>query len=194
MNSQLASVSKLFTEQLFRIPDFQRGYAWGERQLKDFWNDIEQLEPNKNHYVGVLTVERVPESVYLRWDDDLWIIKDKGYEPYYIVDGQQRMTTIIILVQSILDRIDAKTKLNHFDRNDIKRKYLHDSPGTGISRSYIFGYEKDNPSYEFLKTKIFREPSSSDFGIEETIYTQNLKFAKDFLVIKLNRYHYLTLN
>lgn len=55
MDNQLQSISKIFTEKLFRIPDYQRGYAWTEKQLKDFWNDIIQLEESKNHYVGVLT-------------------------------------------------------------------------------------------------------------------------------------------
>ena len=48
----------------FRIPDYQRGYAWTEKQLKDFWTDIQQLEPGRNHYTGVLTLESVPEDVY----------------------------------------------------------------------------------------------------------------------------------
>lgn len=43
----------------------------------------------------------------------------------------------------------------------------------------MFGYEKDNPSYEFLKTKIFCERSSSARS-EETVYTQNLAQAKQF--------------
>ena len=53
-----------------------------------------------------------------------------------------------------------------------------------MSRSYIFGYEKDNPSYEFLKTRIFEEHSSSN-NFEETIYTNNLDKAKNFFHDKL---------
>jgi hypothetical protein len=44
----------------------------------------------------------------------------------------------------------------------------------------MFGYEKDNPSYEFLKTKIFLETSDLSETPQETIYTHNLEFAKDF--------------
>ena len=40
MDSQLQSISKIFTEKLYRIPDYQRGYAWEEKQLKDYWNEI----------------------------------------------------------------------------------------------------------------------------------------------------------
>jgi uncharacterized protein with ParB-like and HNH nuclease domain len=62
MDSQLQSISKIFTEKIFRIPDYQRGYAWTNKQLKDFWADILLLEEGKNHYVGVLTLEGVQKK------------------------------------------------------------------------------------------------------------------------------------
>lgn len=112
MDNQLLTLSKIFTERLFRIPDYQRGYAWTEKQLKDFWNDIQQLEPNHNHYTGVLTLENVPREIFNKWDDDVWIIDNKSYQPFFVVDGQQRLTTAIILIQSILERAPAGEKLN----------------------------------------------------------------------------------
>jgi hypothetical protein len=63
MQTELYSLSKIFTENLFRIPDYQRGYSWGERQLKDFWSDIALLDPKRDHYTGVLTLEDVPQKV-----------------------------------------------------------------------------------------------------------------------------------
>lgn len=53
MKTELYSVSKIFTERLLRIPDYQRGYAWTKKQLKDFWGDLQQIEKGHNHYVGV---------------------------------------------------------------------------------------------------------------------------------------------
>ena len=38
MNEQLKSLSKLFSDNLFRIPDFQRGYAWTQKEVDEFWN------------------------------------------------------------------------------------------------------------------------------------------------------------
>lgn len=181
MDTQLLTLSKIFTERLFRIPDYQRGYAWTDKQLKDFWNDIQQLEADHNHYTGVLTLEDVSEDVYRQWEDDLWIIEAKSYQPYFVVDGQQRLSTAIILIQAILERIQPGDKLNFTDRADIQRRFVFDSKDDGISRSYVFGYEKDNPSYEFLKTKIFGERSSTG-RLEETVYTQNLARAKAYFV------------
>src|SRR4051812_36808267 len=104
MQSELKSLSKIFAEALFRIPDYQRGYSWQEKHLRDFWTDIEQLQPGQSHYTGVLTLEPVKESVYSRWEDDTWIIEAKSFIPLYVVDGQQRLTTAIILLQSILEK------------------------------------------------------------------------------------------
>ncbi|MFH1853638.1 MAG: DUF262 domain-containing protein, partial [Candidatus Neomarinimicrobiota bacterium] len=157
MDSNLFSISKIFTERIFRIPDYQRGYAWTERQLKDFLNDLIQLDIQSNHYTGVLTLENVPEDVSKKWEDDIWIIQSKRYEPFYIVDGQQRLTTSIILIQSIIDILQEDDEmLNFTTKTEIRKKFIFDTKDRGISRSYIFGYEKDNPSYTFLKTKIFK--------------------------------------
>ena len=187
MDNQLQSISKIFTEKIFRIPDYQRGYAWTEKQLKDFWTDITQLEEGSNHYVGVLTLERVPKIIYDSWPEDKWIIDSKNFEPYYVVDGQQRLTTTIILLQSLTEVISETDVLNYTSVAEIKKRFIYDSKDNGISRSYIFGYEKDNPSYEFLKTKVFKENSTSGYSREITIYTHNLESAKRYFIEILDK-------
>ncbi|PPT84635.1 hypothetical protein XarzCFBP7410_04900 [Xanthomonas arboricola pv. zantedeschiae] len=189
VDNNLLTLSKIFTERLFRIPDYQRGYAWTDRQLKDFWSDIFQLEAGKNHYTGVLTLELVPLDNYKNWRDDSWIIDDKSYQPFYVVDGQQRLTTSIILIQVIVETLEAGQELNHNSANDVQKKFLFDSRDKGISRSYIFGYEKDNPSYEFLKSRIFKEKITSG-DLQETIYTKNLEGAKSFFIEKVAELDY----
>lgn len=181
MDTQLLTLSKIFTERLFRIPDYQRGYAWNDKQLRDFWSDIQQLEGFQNHYTGVLTLEAVPKAISGQWDDDRWIIDAKNYQPFYVVDGQQRLTTAIILIQTILEKLTEVEKINYTSKEDVQRKFIFDSKNDGISRSYVFGYEKDNPSYEYLKTEIFLEKSATATS-QETIYTQNLERAKKFFI------------
>ncbi|MGF7213970.1 uncharacterized protein with ParB-like and HNH nuclease domain [Spirosoma lacussanchae] len=185
MDTQLQSVSKLFTEKLYRIPDYQRGYAWGEKQLKEYWGDVLQLENEKNHYVGVLTLEEVSSHIYETWEDDLWIIKSKSFKPYFVVDGQQRLTTTVILLQAITESVSETSKLNFNTIQEIRKRFIFDSKDDGISRSYIFGYEKDNPSCNFLKKNIFREKNSDSYIEEETIYTLNLYRAKNFFIERL---------
>ena len=185
MKTDLYSISKIFTERLLRIPDYQRGYAWTEKQLRDFWSDLTQLANDKNHYTGVLTLEDVPSSNLMNWHEDHWIIGAKSYTPHYVVDGQQRLTTAIVLIQSITEAVDSSSEINYTSVQEIKKKFIYDSKDGGISRSYVFGYDKDNPSYEFLKTKIFLEASESSYTIQETIYTHNLENAKAFFSSKL---------
>lgn len=186
MQSQLKSLSDIFAKSIFRIPDYQRGYSWEERHLKDFWNDIQQLSSEKNHYTGVVTFEPVNKEFAERWEDDRWIIESKKYQPLYIVDGQQRLTTAIILLQSILDRMVDGQTLNYNSRDEIRKQYIFETKGSGISKSYIFGYEKDNPSSEFLKQEIFGEKSVNHSILEDTVYTRNLQRAREFFKEKLS--------
>lgn len=184
MDTQLLTLSKIFTERLFRIPDYQRGFAWTSKQLQDFWNDIFQLDESRNHYTGVLTLEEVSETVVRSWQEDQWIVDARSYQAFYVVDGQQRLTTAIIMLQVILETLETGKKLNYTTASDIQRKFIFDSKDDGISRSYIFGYERDNPSYEFLKTRIFNERSSTS-SAQETVYTHNLELAKDFFTERI---------
>lgn len=187
MQNQLQTLAQIFSDCIFRIPDYQRGYAWSEKQLKDFWNDLKQVKEKENHYTGVVTLEVVPENIYTKWDNDYWIINSRSYTPYYIVDGQQRLTTSIILIQCILEKIADDELLNFTTKDDIIKRFIFESKDKKITRSYIFGYEHDNPSYEFLITQIFGEKLSNN-SFKETIYTQNLLFAKNFFIEKIKDY------
>src|SRR5690554_1184576 len=184
MKTELFTVSKIFTEAIYRIPDYQRGYSWSIDQLNDFWLDLEQIQNDSKHYLGVLTLEEVSEDRWNSWSDDIWIIKSRNYKPYYVVDGQQRLTTIVLLITAILESENIKY-LNYNSINDVRKKFIFDSKPEEVSRSYIFGYEKDNPSYEFLKTNIFGENSETHHPKEDTIYTKNLLNAKDFFKEKI---------
>ncbi len=184
MDSSLSTLSKLFTEKLFRIPDYQRGYSWTEKQLKDFWSDLDQLTADQRHYTGVLTLESVREKAWAKWEDDSWVILGKNFKPFFVVDGQQRLTTIIILLQCILEKTKAEAKLNFSTKTEILQKFIF-VPKTTHHGSYVFGYAKDNPSYECLKTQILGKTSTKYSAGETTIYTKNLINAKNFFGEKI---------
>lgn len=184
---QLVSISKIFSEKIFRIPDYQRGYAWTTKEVEDFWGDLCRLENNKNHYVGVLTLEPTKFDEYSKWYDDIWIIEAKRYVPFYIVDGQQRLTTSVILIYTILEIMQEKEikKLNYTTQDEISRKYIYECQDENKNRTYMYGYEVDNPSYEYLITQIYNEKLIAVNTNDETIYTNNLQKAKDFFYNKL---------
>ena len=95
------SLDSLFKEKLFRIPDYQRGYAWQREQLKDFWEDLLNLSDTRSHYTGVLTLKEIPTDEIAETEKEYWLVEDHSYHLYHIVDGQQRLTTFIIFLQAI---------------------------------------------------------------------------------------------
>ena len=98
---ELESLKSIFKDRIFKIPDYQRGYAWTTRQLKDFWEDIVNLPLHRVHYTGLLSLKKVDKKVWSLWNDENWLLEDRGYKPFHIVDGQQRLTTFVIFIQAI---------------------------------------------------------------------------------------------
>ena len=144
---QLTNLDTVFKKKIFRIPDYQRGYAWQLRQLTDFWEDLMSLEDGKNHYTGVLSLEEVPQNKWEQWGEDKWIIENKGYTPFFVVDGQQRLTTFVILIQVLLETaqelpqntLEDKESFEICDTKigDIKKDFIFLQRTKSILRSYI---------------------------------------------------------
>ena len=183
-------LDSLFKEKIFRIPDYQRGYAWLKSQLKDFWEDLINLSDNRSHYTGVLTLKQVDDREVKETDKEYWLVEDHSYKVYHIVDGQQRLTTFVIFFQAFIDFVkqlpenSGKSDSEIFiteslSISEIVKKYIYKSKPTGDQfRTFKFGYSVDNPSYKYLRYRIFNEPGAGT--IEETFYTLNLKNAKHF--------------
>ncbi len=83
---ELLDLDGVMEKGVFEIPSYQRGYAWQERQLKDFWNDLEHVSKlgNQFHYMHSLTL-RESENEF-----------ESG--AFEIIDGQQRLATSLILL------------------------------------------------------------------------------------------------
>ena len=184
--NKLQSLSEIFNERFFRIPDFQRGYSWSKDQLEDFWEDLELLREGSSHYTGVLSIQAVDKELVKNrdiWRDDIPLF-DGGYKAFYLIDGQQRLTTSIILINEILRRVTGDEFVLKGLR-EWRNKFLYRTHGD-TNKSYIFGYEKDNPSYEFFKTKILNQISSASANEPDiTFYTKNLEYAKKFFESKI---------
>ena len=76
---ELQSLDDVYNKRLFRIPDYQRGYAWGTKQLTDFWEDLVSLDGKRFHYTGVLSIKSVPEEAWKNWNDEAWLIEKRKY-------------------------------------------------------------------------------------------------------------------
>src|SRR5215813_12564278 len=98
------SINQLFSQgSYYSIPIYQRNYAWGEKEITQLIQDIaDYAEKNlyKDYYIGTLVV-------YERKDESKGVV-------YETIDGQQRLTTLTILLSTLKNN---KTKLNFI--NDI---------------------------------------------------------------------------
>ncbi|MGJ1267847.1 DUF262 domain-containing protein [Pedobacter chinensis] len=195
--NELEPLKSIFKDRIFKIPDYQRGYAWTTRQLKDFWEDLVNLPADRFHYTGLLSLKKVDKSTWSIWNDERWLIEDRGFKPFHIVDGQQRLTTFVVFIQAISEQLkaipenkgkkDEDIYLGSFSLKAIKEEYLViEKPPQFIIKTYKFGYEVDNPSFKFLRHRIFLEPNSGT--IQETFYTLNLENAKRFFKENLQIY------
>ncbi|RCW20083.1 DUF262 domain-containing protein [Marinilabilia salmonicolor] len=195
---ELESLQNIFKDRIFKIPDYQRGYAWTKRQLKDFWEDVVNLPPDRFHYTGLLSLKKLERQNWSAWNDEKWLIEDRGYKPFHVVDGQQRLTTFVIFIQAIsellrelpenLEKKEEEIYLGSFSLKAIKESYLViEKPPQFIIKTYKFGYETDNPSFKFLKHKVFLEPNSG--SIQETFYTLNLENSKKFFKENLAEFY-----
>ncbi len=182
MASALKSLSEFFNRRIYRIPDYQRGYAWERAQLEDFWDDLKRLSDDRSHYTGQVTLEEVSRERWKTWDEEeRWLLSD-GWKPFYVVDGQQRLTTSIILLKAILDRHKGKSPLGTDSKEELTGRYLYRR--NRVLTCPIFGYEKDNPSHEFFRARILGVPSAKSADTE-TKYTANLQSAYDFFKRRL---------
>ncbi|MCP4579728.1 MAG: DUF262 domain-containing protein [Deltaproteobacteria bacterium] len=139
-DNKLQSLTEIFNERIFRIPDFQRGYSWQRPQLEDFWDDLTNLKEDKIHYTGLLTVEPVSKKEVQKiekWQDDLWLL-ESGLKAYYVVDGQQRLTTAIVFVDQLLKQFADNEGINFKTKDSWVSKFLYQQYGTEY-KSYIFG-------------------------------------------------------
>lgn len=189
--NELLSLMDLFNKSIFRIPDYQRGYSWGKLQLEEFWSDLVNLLQERDHYTGMISLKKIDRKQlgkeYDKWNDEKWIVDSWGYNVYEIVDGQQRLTTLIILINEIVnyykniykDKKENEIFVNSIPLSNIISEYLViRKPDSEIIKTYKFGYEVDNPSYEYFKYRILNEDNPGD--IKETFYTLNLNNAKEF--------------
>ncbi|MBR4642032.1 MAG: DUF262 domain-containing protein [Selenomonadaceae bacterium] len=190
--NSLESLDEIFNKRLFRIPDYQRGYSWEKDQLEDFWDDLERLEDGKDHYTGLLTLKKLSDkqkTAEVLTADDMWKTeKGSNFEVCYVVDGQQRLTTAIILIQCLVKYFEVKQEYVLNQRvEDIVKKYLYDTKPNANNIAYIFGCEDTtDPSYDYLRFKIFKcagKPSHNQNS--ETYYTNNLKEAVKFFTDKI---------
>ena len=99
------SLADLLNKRLFYIPDYQRSYSWSSRQREDLFQDIRVVHGEGDDAVHFMATIVCLQRDEVRLGTDLFTKLD-------IVDGQQRLTTLIILLKEISQALDETQELN----------------------------------------------------------------------------------
>lgn len=97
----------------YNVPKYQRDYSWDKEQWSDLWYDVLQMiEDQDSHYMGYLVLQTSD---------------DKNYQ---IIDGQQRLTTLCILILAVVDYLkklpgtEDERKANEMRAQNIHTSYI----------------------------------------------------------------------
>lgn len=93
--SQTEKIGSIFNGNKFLIPTYQRKYSWTDIERKALWMDVEEsIQNDMNHFIGTLSFKQ---------NESEGLSVDTVYE---IIDGQQRITTLFILLNVLIERIN----------------------------------------------------------------------------------------
>lgn len=106
-------IGKLLSgERIYNVPSYQRSYSWGNKQWHSLWSDLTSVPASEQFFGFIVLAEGESKS---------------SADSYVIVEGQQRFTTILILLAALRDRyVNADQKQR---AETITQTYLHISDG-----------------------------------------------------------------
>lgn len=106
MNEELSdlkdclTIEALFATGHYVVPRYQRNYAWGEAEIGQLIQDVrDSAEGTKDYYIGTLVVDE----------------RDKATQRYAVIDGQQRHTTLLILLSVLKNTFGQKLATETYD-------------------------------------------------------------------------------
>jgi uncharacterized protein with ParB-like and HNH nuclease domain len=115
-------ISNVLSKGKFIIPDYQREYDWDDSEINELLEDLEDVKSDESYFIGHMVFEG----------------KFTGNE-FKVIDGQQRITTLTIMLSVIRDLFYTKS-LNNL--------------GDGINDKYIFAKDVDNNPFVILENKM----------------------------------------
>ena len=107
------TLDELLAKRLFRIPHYQRAYSWQAKQRKDMFNDIRKLRGNQENFHFMATVVGLQRR-------EMKIATDR-YKVIEIVDGQQRLTTLVLLLKTIERKLDQSVPAEEQDAQELQK-------------------------------------------------------------------------
>ena len=123
----------------YRVPPYQRDYAWTEEEWEDLWNDVLDLRerPEARHYMGAL------------------VIKGASDRDFTIIDGQQRLATIGVLSLAIIAKLhrtadhDIDAERNRERATELRNRFIGEKdPASLIESSRLNLSRADDAFYQ----------------------------------------------
>ncbi len=160
MNFEQLKGEAIFAGKLYKIPEYQRYYEWEEKesegqigQINQFWEDLKSYIDSTNPF---------PLGVF--------ILQENG-STYEVVDGQQRLTTLVILLRALIDTLKER------NRNFTEWELFLINPYKG--KPILEIQPQDNLFFQncIIKGEDCQNPS--------TLSQRRIKEAKDFFLRKL---------
>ena len=97
MKADATSFTFLGNAGVVKIPFFQRGYVWNKDNWEDIWTEL--LDKTRNHFLG---------SIILKQQE----VQTNKVREVLVIDGQQRLTTLSILLKALYDSFPLDTQKN----------------------------------------------------------------------------------
>lgn len=135
------TISELLEDKFF-IPSYQRGYRWTERQIEDLLEDINAFIPTQIEKSDKKTWYCLQPVVVKECNERTKIENDLQGTWYEVIDGQQRLTSIFLILHYANEMWIGKQKVPEFELR----------------------YETRNGSYQFLK-KLIVDDSNNEVEI-----------------------------
>ncbi len=158
MEAKEATLLRFFEENQnnqFVIPIYQRLYSWKKEQCEQLWDDIIKIGGNdkmNGHFIGSI--------LYVRDGNT-------HSSPLLIIDGQQRLTTITLLLIALRNHLSDEVKiLEKFSRKEIE-SYLINNNKDGDKKFRLILSESDKDTLLSLIDKNKRKPSEPSVKIVE---------------------------
>lgn len=129
------------------VPQFQRDYSWDEDNWEDLWNDImNSYRDNTVHYMG---------SVVLQHTDN---------KTYYIIDGQQRFSTLSLLILAIIKKIKdlANAGIDEAENREraeiLMNQYIGQKDPASLKYSSKLTLNENNDAFYQQRLLNFKDP------------------------------------
>lgn len=155
-------IKDFFNGRFFEIPKYQRGYAWEIQNIRDLFDDIvESIETNSSHYIGTVVLSKSAS-------DD---------EKFYVVDGQQRITTITMIISCLIRNLSDKDQA-YYERFYLIEDDRHRLTPLNRDSQYFINllngtvFEPENKSQRFLRG------AYEEIGFKVSAIDDKLKFLK----------------